>query len=83
MTPKQIAARLRALADQQHTFIWRELYALARDIEDGGITSTPAPEGEIPASDMEALVRATQPSSSAARVTPLTVARSFLRRRRP
>ena len=55
LAQKEIAARLRALADKQPTYIWRELYALAREVEE----SACAP---VPADDMEALVRATQPA---------------------
>ena len=74
MTHKEIAARLRALADREPTYVWRELYALARDVEDAA--------SKMPADDMEALVRATQPPTAPARVTPLTVARAILGRRR-
>lgn len=58
MTHKEIAARLRALADKQPTYIWRELYALAREIEDSTKARVPLPEN----GDIEALMRATQPS---------------------
>lgn len=61
MTHAQIADRLRSLAGQQPTCIYRELYALAHELE-----QTPQPVGDlsgikIPEEDMEALVRATQP----------------------
>jgi hypothetical protein len=55
---KEIAARLRALADKQPTYIWRELYALAREIEESAKAAVPLPEN----GDIEALVRATQPT---------------------
>lgn len=58
MTHKEIAAKLRALADREPTYIWRELYALAREVEESAKASAPLPEN----GDIEALMRATQPS---------------------
>lgn len=60
MTHAQIADRLRVLAGQRPTYIFRELYALAAELE-----QKPQPvaaiTGPIADDDMEALVRATQP----------------------
>lgn len=61
MTHAQIADRLRGLAGQRPTYIFRELYALAAELE-----QTPEPIGslaevKVRQDDMEALVRATQP----------------------
>jgi hypothetical protein len=60
MTHAQLADRLRGLAGQRPTYIFRELYALAHEVE-----QTPEPvaaiSGPIADDDMEALVRATQP----------------------
>ena len=77
MTRDQVVTRLRELAGQRPTYITHELLSLAHDIEQA---PWPTPE-RIPADDMEALVRATQPPTHA-RVTPLTVARAILRGRR-
>jgi hypothetical protein len=99
MTNIEIARRLRLIARHKPTDIWRELHALAMDLEYG---PRPTPEQQLlgtdlekltPASDaaatsskqpddMEALVRATQPPTRPARVTPLAVARAILRGRR-
>ncbi|MGP4093007.1 hypothetical protein [Nonomuraea sp. KM90] len=79
MTTAQIVARLRELAGERPTYVWRELYALANELEQG---PWPSPEQKIPAHDLEALVRATQPATTPARVTPLTIARQILRGRR-
>lgn len=60
MTHAEIARRLRDMAGRRPTDIWRELHALAMDLE-----QRPRPvkaiTGPIPDADMEALVRATQP----------------------
>lgn len=67
MTHAQIADRLRVLAGQRPTYIFRELYALAHELE-----QTPQPvaaiTGPIANEDMEALVRATQPPTRRASV---------------
>ncbi|MGW5259632.1 hypothetical protein ACWEQG_01575 [Microbispora sp. NPDC004025] len=49
MTYAEIAARLRGLAQQKPTDVWRALHALAHEIETGP--------------DMDALVDATQPAN--------------------
>lgn len=54
MTHKQIAARLRGIAAQKHSDIWKELHHLAAELD-----ALPEPGGDI-----EALVRATQPRPS-------------------
>ena len=77
MTREEIVRRLREMAGDPPTCITHELLRLAHDIEQA---PWPTPE-RIPADDMEALVRATQPPAHA-RVTPLTVARAILRGRR-
>ncbi|MGR6922638.1 hypothetical protein ACU635_51005 [[Actinomadura] parvosata] len=82
MTGQEIARRLRDIADREPTYVWRELYALAREIEDKVAATIPAPEAKRLPDDMEALVRATQPPTRPAKVTPLTVARAILGRRR-
>jgi hypothetical protein len=60
MTHAQLADRLRGLAGQRPTYIFRELYALAHELEQ---TTEPvaAISRPIADDDMEALVRATQP----------------------
>ncbi|MFG3439882.1 hypothetical protein ACGF0J_21765 [Nonomuraea sp. NPDC047897] len=62
MTHQQIAARLRGIAARRPTDIWRELHALAMELE-----QVPEPVGDlsrlrVPEAELEALVRATQPS---------------------
>lgn len=67
MTHKQIAARLRALATRKPTDIWRELHALAVDLE-----QMPEPvaaiAGPLADDDIEALMRVIQPPTSRRRL---------------
>lgn len=61
MTHQQIAARLRGIAARRPTDIWRELQALAVELEE-----TPQPLHDlstvrVPQDELEALMRATQP----------------------
>lgn len=57
MTYKEIARRLLDIAGRKPTDIWRELHALAGELEQRASEGAPLPEN----GDIEALVRATQP----------------------
>lgn len=82
MTNAQIAARLRDIAGRKPTDVFRELHALAMDLEQGLEPLRTKPPVAVTQEDLEALVRATQPPTAPAKVTPLTFARALLRRRR-
>ncbi|MEU4577479.1 hypothetical protein [Nonomuraea sp. NPDC023979] len=62
MTHTEIVRRIRDIADREPTYITHELLRLAREIEESATAGVPAPERKIPADEMEALVRATQPA---------------------
>lgn len=63
MTHAQLAGRLRGIAARKPTDIWRELHALAAELEQtpGPVTDLTAPVSD---DDMEALIRVTQPSTA-------------------